>query len=77
MKLKLVCTWSPEERKLRLFRLVGGQASAGKGGGRYSWKLTFALVLRLFRIERAGNYCRLTIAGICVHWAKSYGGAFV
>lgn len=77
MKLKLVGTWSPEERKFRVFRLIGGSPSVGKGGGHYSWKFTVALVASLFRIERARNYCRVTLLGVCVHWAKSYGGAFV
>ena len=76
MTLKKVMTWSPVERKIRLFRLMWERGTVGDGKG-YSAKLAFSLVPRLAGWKRELDGWRATIAGLSIHYRRSYGGRFV
>ncbi len=51
MQLKPVMTWSAEERKARLFRVMWERGTVGDGKG-YSAKLAASLVLKLAEWKR-------------------------
>ncbi|HBS81366.1 MAG TPA: hypothetical protein DD989_22355 [Pseudomonas sp.] len=75
MRVKKVMTWSPSEKTLRLLRVMWENGTPGKGG--YSVKLSLALVSRFARWERCRYEWALTLAGVRLHYRRSYGGKFV
>lgn len=72
---KLFCTWSQRERLLRLGRLVWANGKPGLPGGGYSAKISLGLTPRLFAFRRdiLGEWS-LVVAGIRLHYTRSYGG---
>jgi len=74
IKFKLIETFDPVERKVRLFRLIWKKGEVGKGG--YSSFLSLSLLPRLFKFEQDFNEWRLTLLGISLHKKVSYGGVF-
>lgn len=72
--LKLFCTWSPEERVLRLGRLVWDRGRIGDGKG-YSAKVSLALAPRLLSWSREYWGLVVTFLGVRLHYQRSYGGA--
>jgi hypothetical protein len=75
MKLQRVLRWDPTARLFRVCRLVWERGTVGDGTG-YSAKLTLALAPRLIRFRRESDGWILTICGLRVHSARSYGGRF-
>lgn len=76
MQLKPVMTWSAEERKARLFRVMWERGTVGDGKG-YSAKLAASLVLKLAEWKRYADGWRVTVIGLSLHYRRSYGGRFV
>lgn len=76
MKAKWIMTADGTQRIIRLARVVWTNGTVGDGSGGYSVKLTFALAPRLFRFSRQYDGWFLTIAGIRIHYARSYGGIY-
>ena len=76
MRLKPVMTWSKEEGKARLFRVMWERGTVGDGNG-YSAKLAVSLVLKLTEWNRNADGWRITLAGLTLHYRRSYGGRFV
>jgi hypothetical protein len=72
---KHVMTWSPSERKVRLFRLVFRGLHRGIGG---NWLgkafLSVSLVPHLLRCRRGEQGWELVICGLRLHYKRSYGG---
>lgn len=69
MKLKPVMTWSPEEAKIRLVRVIWAQGTCC---------LSLALVPKLFAFARfAGHRTRIVVLGVSFHYRRSGGGRFV
>lgn len=62
----------------RIVRIMWERGEPGQPGGGYSAKLTLAADPRLFRPWRrdARTDWRLTLAGLRVHYCRSYGGTF-
>lgn len=75
MIVKPVMTWSAAERKARLFRVMWERGMVGDGKG-YSAKLAASLVLKFAEWRRYADGWRLTLAGLSLHYRKSYGGRF-
>ena len=63
----------PNFRLFRVARIVWQRGCVGDGHG-YSVKLTFGLRPKLFQWNRGWHDWALTIVGIRVHYARSYGG---
>lgn len=76
MLFKPVMTWSPLERKARLFRVMWERGAVGDGKG-YSSKLAASFVPKLAEWRRYADGWRLTLAGLSLHYWRSYGGRFV
>lgn len=76
MRLKLVLTWSPEEKKVRICRLLWSRGVVGDGKG-YSCGLSLNLVPHLFMVRREWNSWRITFLGVGLHFQKAYGGHIV
>lgn len=68
--------WSPQERRLRLFRFVRWTGVVGDGRG-HSTMYTLALTPVFFRVERAYNDLAFTIVGVRFHRQRSFGGKHV
>lgn len=75
MKLQPVMRSDPDARLFRVARLVWDRGTVGDGTG-YSVKLSVALAPRLFRFRRELEGWILTLFGVRVHYARSYGGRF-
>lgn len=75
MKFKSVMTWRSAERKVRLFRVMWERGTVGDGKG-YSAKLAASLVPKLMEIKRQADGWRATLAGLSLHYRRSYGGRF-
>jgi len=70
IRFKRVFTWSAEERKARLFRVMWTW-------GAFDNKLSFALVPILFRFACFHPYrTRIVVLGFSVHHQRSSGGRF-
>ena len=76
MIFKKVMTWSPGERKARLFRIMWQHGKTGDGVG-YSAKLAVSLVPMAFGWTRYLDGWRATFAGVSLHYRVSYSGRFV
>lgn len=73
--MKAVLRTDPNAMLFRLFRWTWNRGQVGDGKG-YSCKLSVALAPRLFGFRREHEGWILTMLGIRVHFAKSYGGIF-
>lgn len=74
---RLFATWSPQERLLRLGRIVWARGEPGKPDGGYSASLSFGLTPKLFRWQRESGGWKLVLAGVRLHKSKSFGGWIV
>lgn len=89
MKVKPVFTWSPSERKVRLFRIIWDVPENALYGDErlarmrervpqaYSAMVSFSLVPRLFKRVPTTDGFDITVLGLRAHHKKSYGGRFV
>lgn len=79
MFFKPVLRYAPQERKLRLFRLVWqtGEWQNTSGCPPHSHKLSVSLRPRLFGWQRSFEDWRLVLCGLEVHRKWSWGGTFV
>lgn len=80
VRFKWVLTWSPPERKARLFRIMWMRGRVGDGNGGYSAKLSLAICLRpsnILNFSRGPFEWRLSLLGLHVHLQKAYGGIHV
>ena len=69
MKLKPVMTWSPEEAKIRLVRVIWAQGTSC---------LSLALVPKLFAFARVPGFrTRVVVLGVSFHYRHGGGGRFV
>lgn len=70
--IKRVLTYSPQEKKVRLFRLLWRKVPNDAG---YSRSLSLALWPKILRFQREDESWFLTIFGLQVHFKRlSYGG---
>lgn len=69
LRFKRVFRIDEIQRHLRLFRIMWEVGTVGDGRG-YSAKLAIGLMPKLFHREDG----RITILGLRVHYARSYGG---
>jgi len=78
LRFRRVMTWSADERKVRLFRIVWERGVVGDGRG-YSAFLSLGLIPRLAAFQRKPTFCelRVTLLGVALHYRRSYGGRFV
>lgn len=76
MRIKRVMRFDEIQRHFRLFRLMWERGTVGDGSG-YSVKLSVAVEPRLARFGRDATHDWLvTLFGVRVHYARSYGGIF-
>lgn len=82
-RLKPVLTWSPKERKIRVFRLIWTKgAGPGAGGNNYSASFSFAIQFkRLFlwcgedqMLPATRKHWRFYLPFMVVHYHRAYGG---
>lgn len=71
LRLKRVFRYDDSQKHVRLFRLMWERGTVGDGKG-YSAKLAVGLLPKLFYYDDG----RLTIFGLRIHYARSYGGIF-
>ncbi len=71
LRLKRVFRYDDRQKHMRLFRLMWERGTVGDGKG-YSAKLAVGLLPKLFHYDDG----RLTIFGLRIHYARSYGGIF-
>lgn len=71
LRLKRVFRYDGSQKLVRLFRVMWERGTVGDGKG-YSAKLAIGLRPSLFHYDDG----RLTIFGLRVHYARSYGGIF-
>lgn len=77
LRFKRVMRFDGTRKMLRLFRIMWERGTVGDGAG-YSVKVAVSLRPSLFEMVRdAEREIRLTVAGVRVHYARSYGGTFV
>lgn len=78
MRLRLFWRYDPTMCMVRLGRIVWQNSVAGElvGQGGYSCKLSLALRPALFSFYRDYDGWRLTLAGLRLHFKRSYGGVF-
>lgn len=74
VRVRWIGRYDPGNRLLRLVRVMWEHGQAGNGG--YSVKLSLGLCPTLFRWLREGDGWLLTVAGIRLHYRRSYGGRF-
>lgn len=72
MKIRWINRYDPSWPKLRLLRILWGRAVGDKA----SHKLSINLRPRLFEFTREWKGWRLTLLGVNIHHAWSYGGNF-
>lgn len=88
MKIKPVFTWSPAERKVRLFRVIWEREALAVihyttleerdiKSRSYSAMVSFSLVPRIFKTVPMLSGFDVTVLGVRVHHQRSYGGRFV
>lgn len=75
MRIDTVLTYSPEEKKIRLLRIVKMVGKIGDGKG-FCAKWTVNLIPRIFEFKRGWNEWRMTLLGCQIHYARSYGGSW-
>jgi hypothetical protein len=75
--VKWVGRWSPEEKVLRLFRVVWCRGTPGTASGGYSAKFSVSLSPRLFSVRREFWSYAITLLGLRLHYMRSYGGYIV
>jgi hypothetical protein len=75
MKLQKVMRYDPAAKLFRVARLIWNRGNVGDGQG-YSNKLSVALTPRIFRFKRESFGWIATLAGIRIHYCRSYGGIF-
>lgn len=77
MRFKSILRYDEIQRHFRLFRLLWERGEVGKPGGGYSAKLSVAVEPKLFRFEKGVTHVwLLTLLGVRVGYARSYGGIF-
>jgi hypothetical protein len=76
MKFKPVMRYSPNERMLRLCRLIWERGIVGDGQG-YSAMLSLALRPALFHVRKEWDGWRFTLLGVRLHFKRSWGGRLV
>lgn len=64
---KCVFTWSPQEKKIRLFRITYAKQKQ---------QVTFGLQPRLISKEKTSDSIKIWLLGIVFHWHKAGGGYF-
>lgn len=70
--VKWVGTWSPQERMVRVARLVWSRGFMTMGG--YTAKVSVGLRPALFSAHSDCDGWRLTLLGVRLHYQRSYGG---
>lgn len=76
LRFKRVMRFDEIQKHLRLFRIMWERGVVGDGNG-YSVKLAIGLRPRLFEfIREQKTDVLVTIAGLRVHYSRSYGGIF-
>ena len=65
--LKSVCTWSPRESKVRLFRITYAKQKK---------QITFGFQPRILSYEKQPNGFKVWFLGIVFHWHNSGGGYY-
>ncbi|GJE43969.1 hypothetical protein [Methylobacterium soli] len=76
LTFKRVLRFDPTARKLRLFRVMWNVGIVGDGKG-YSRKVAVALRPALAGFKRSYDEWRVTLLGVEVHSATSWGGRYV
>lgn len=82
LRFKRVMRLDRPGRCFRLFRAMWERGKVGDGEG-YSAKLAVAFEPRLlrwetsYRVREPRNDWRVTLLGVRLHYARSYGGRFV
>lgn len=71
MTIKRVMRYDPTQKKLRLFRLLWRRGAPGLPD---SAKLSVSLVPCIFGWAREWSGWRITLAGVQIHYLKSFGG---
>lgn len=72
---KWIMRRDPTARLFRIFRIVR-QTDEDFDGTNYSWKFTVAFAPRLFSARKELNGWIFCLAGIRIHFRKSFGGNF-
>lgn len=76
MRFKPVLRFDEIQRHFRLFRLLWERGTVGDGRG-YSAKLSVALTPHLWHFSRGVTHNWLvTVLGLRIGYARSYGGIF-
>lgn len=75
--LKWVGRWSPDERMLRVARLVWRRGEGPGFGKGFCAKLSLALRPKLIGFSRGWHEFEFTVFGVRVHYQRSYGGWIV
>lgn len=76
-KFKPVFTWSPSEKKIRLFRIMFHNFYLTSDNKSYSWCIKFSLWPKLFHTDCSRYDKSITILGFRLHYKISYGGIIV
>lgn len=76
LKFKLVLRLDRIARLLRVARWMWDCGTVGDGSG-YSTKVSVALCPKLFGFYREFDGWVLVVAGVRIHYARSFGGRFV
>jgi hypothetical protein len=74
IRLRKIMTWSPGERKVRLFRLLYSNGTNCMKPGWFSASLSISLVSEWWRRERTEHTWAVTVLGVRIHHKKSFGG---
>lgn len=74
LRFKRVLRLDTIQRHYRLFRVMWERGRPGFGG--YSAKFSVALTPRLLLFTRQPNGWLVTVLGVRLHYARSYGGRF-
>ena len=76
LRARWIGRWDGCGRVLRLTRVMWERGTVGDGRG-YSAKLTLGLRPKLFERGEEGCGWLLTVAGLRLHYQRSYGGRHV
>lgn len=76
LHFKRVFRYDPDNRKLRLFRVLWQHGKVGDGKG-YSAKLSFALAPILYSRKKSSFGWRFTLFGLQLHHRRAYGGYLI
>lgn len=74
MNVRMIGTYDPTEKKLRLLRLTWTHGTVGAGGA--SHVMSLGLVPRIMGWSHTYRDWRLTVCGVVVRYAQSHGGTF-